>query len=459
MDGASDTIAALATAPGASGLAVVRVSGADSLAIADRIFTGRRARPSALAPGTFAYGHVHRPDDPAHAVDEAILLVFRAPRSYTREDVVEFQGHGGRASASRLLRAVLDAGARLAVPGEFTRRAFLNGRIDLVQAEAVADLVAARTERAAAAAVEQLDGTLSLSFRTLYDMAIGVAADLETSLDFEDVELPDGWRDNIRRRLNQIDVDIGQLLATWGEGHLLRDGARVVICGPPNAGKSTLMNRLVGRERSIVSDLPGTTRDTIEEDVVLAGIAVRFTDTAGLRTTECAVEKDGVKRAIDSIECADIAIYIVDAGALPSVYIDQSFSFRSRSNGLVVINKTDLVSSVVWPETVMGFKALPCSAKTGAGLDALRAALVDLLGVTESAPPHAVVAERHRQVLTTARRMIQDVRRQMDSDQEDLTVVAAFALRKAIDEIGTITGLTYTDALLDAIFTRFCVGK
>jgi tRNA modification GTPase len=447
----SDTIAAIATAPGLGGISIVRLSGPKSLAIADILFRGAPPPPSQRATFTFAPGHVVEAD--GAVIDEALLLVFRAPHSFTREDVVEVQGHGGPAITRRVLRRVLEAGARLAEPGEFTRRAFMNGRIDLVQAEAVLDLIRARTDRAAAAAVDQLEGGLTRRFTRLYEALLVLAANLETTLDFSDQELPPNLLDGLLARVVEQEEEIDAMLRTWNEGHLLRDGATVVIAGRPNVGKSTLLNALLGRDRAIVSDKPGTTRDTIEEHLVLEGIAVNVVDTAGLRKTACDIEREGIRRTENRLRQADLTIYVLDAsqGLEPEDIARMSALDPARS--IVVSNKMDLPGAQsIHPG------ALPISLKSGTHLDKLRLMLVEKLGGGAVASiQHAVISERHRVLLETAMVNVREAGTLMKAGQ-DLSI-ASQSLRTAISAIAQILGREVHEDLLDNIFSRFCIGK
>ncbi|MEI6807188.1 MAG: tRNA uridine-5-carboxymethylaminomethyl(34) synthesis GTPase MnmE, partial [bacterium] len=345
MKTSEDTIAAIATAAGEGGISVIRVSGPESLKVADRVFRCSEPPPSRRKGGTFVHGYVMGPSSdqvPAPDIDEALLLIFRAPHSYTREDIVEIQGHGGSISAQRILRRLLDSGARLAEPGEFTKRAFLNGRIDLVQAEAVLDLIRASSDRAATAAVEQLNGALSDWCATSYANILSLITALEAALDFADDEMPPLLISEKAIQAKALLANLMNMLSTWNEGHILRDGALTVISGKPNVGKSTLFNALLGVDRSIVADLPGTTRDTIEENLLLDGVLLRLVDTAGLRSTDCDVESQGVLRARSQIEKADLHIHVLDASQQLSDADRLELNSLPPERTIVVLNKADL---------------------------------------------------------------------------------------------------------------------
>lgn len=452
-----DTIAAVATAPGQGGISIVRVSGPDSLAVADAVFRCAGPRPSQRAAFTFVPGHVV--ESTGREIDEALLLIFRAPHSFTREDVVEIQGHGGPAVTREVLRRVLEAGARSAEPGEFTRRAFLHGRIDLVQAEAVLDLIRARTDRAAAAALDQLQGGLTRRLTSIYEGLLLLAANLEATLDFSDQDLPDDVLSGIAERIAGQEDGIKSMLASWNEGHLLRDGATVVIAGRPNVGKSTLLNALLGRNRAIVSDQPGTTRDTIEEGLVLQGIALNLVDTAGLRETDCVIEQEGIRRTEDRLRQADLYVYVVDASQ-PLVDEDNKrISGLDPTRCVVVVNKQDLAGSVP-PALPPGYTVIPTTLTSGTGLDKLREALVRHLhaGAVSSAQ-HAAISERHRQLLSTALRHVGEATGLLAGRGPADPALAAQALREAVSAVGQIIGRDYHEELLDSIFSRFCIGK
>ena len=455
----TDTIAAVATAAGVAGIAIVRISGPESLGIADAVFRGS-TRPSEQPGGTFLHGRV-RPAGAAPGgadLDEVILLVYRAPQSYTREDVVEIQGHGGRACAGRILRAALESGARAAEPGEFTRRAFLNGRIDLLQAEAVADLIQARSERAASAALEQLEGGLSSSIGNTYDALLNIAATLEATLDFPEDELPPLTVPDLLKGVEAGARELEQMIGTWGEGHLLREGALVAICGRPNVGKSSLLNRWLGSDRAIVTKTPGTTRDTIEEQVILDGIPLRLVDTAGLRRAECHIERQGVERAQAVMGRADVVIYLVDASQPLCVEDRHAIDALSPTTSVLVLNKTDLGVRID-PKTLPFPAAASCSLLQGEGLAEIAAGVTAVLAPASADTPHAAISERHRQYIQNALNALNECAALLRENGEDHAVLAATEIRTALELLGELTGRSYTPELLNSIFSRFCIGK
>ena len=455
----ADTIAAIATAPGAGAIAVVRVSGPDTFAIADRLFRSAPPAPSARAAGTFAHGQIHHPDS-GEILDDALLLVFRAPHSYTGEDSVEIQGHGGSQAARRVLEALLAAGARQAEPGEFTKRAFLNGKLDLTQAEAVLDLIHARSERAARLATAQLDDALGGRIRALYETLLGATADIEAMLDFPDDELPQSVPDELIGRLAPISTEIQALLATWQEGHVLRDGARVVIAGAPNVGKSTLLNLLAGRDRAIVSPHPGTTRDTIEEEVIINGYPVQLVDTAGLRDAPCEIEQEGIRRTHRALAEADLCICLVDASRELSGGEISFLKAHAPEKILVLGNKTDL-GCQIRPENLPEYDFLPISLKNDPKLDKITAKMIQKLLQNPSGADSGTVAisARHLYSLSIALNEVAFAENLLGSGSEADFMLAATHLRAALDEIGRIFGKNCTEETLNAIFSRFCVGK
>lgn len=450
-----ETIAAIATAPGEGAVAIVRVSGPESLDIADRIFRGKPPLPSSRPGGSFLHGVVSGTEEVA---DEIILLIYRAPHSYTREDAIEIQGHGGSAAAKRILRAVLEAGARLAEPGEFTKRAFLSGRIDLVQAEAVLDLIRARTDRAAHAALEQLGGHLSQAFNTLYEDTLAVCGDIESTLDFSEDDIPADLMPAASLKMKGIEASFRKLLESWDEGHLLRDGASVAIVGKPNAGKSTLLNALLGKERAIVTPIPGTTRDTIEEQIVIDGYPVRLIDTAGLRDSSCEIESEGIRRTKDILSHSDLIIYVID-GSLPYDQDDEiQFKALPKSKAILAVNKTDIHNNNTNEPFASNQSAIFISAARLEGLEALKRAIIKHLGIQADIPHRAVISERHRHLLVSAHKDIVEASLLLARTTPD-PAMAASRLRLALETLGNVTGRIYHEELLNNIFSRFCIGK
>ena len=454
-----DTIAAIATPPGEGGVGIVRLSGPEVWRIADEIFQALDHVPvSGRGHGSFAYGKVTEGN--GTEIDTGIALIMRAPKSYTCEDVIEIQGHGGAVGMRRILRRALEAGARMAEPGEFTKRAFLNGRIDLVQAEGIFDLIRARSDRAASAALEQMEGKLSRQFDTIYEAFLEVAANLETTLDFVEDELPDDVFSGIANLLDETFRSLDSLLDTWDEGRLLREGARVVILGRPNAGKSTLLNALLGFDRAIVSSTAGTTRDTLEEGYVLDGIPLRIIDTAGLRETDCEIEAEGVRRAEAHGEEAHLAVYLIDASQPLHEEDRVRLEKLDPEKSIVVLNKVDLggqVCSLQFEDC----SAVETSLVNGVGVEELKREMAGALekGADLHAPPHAVISERHRTLLVRSHKEAKQARAYLNQNVEENAVLAVEHLRSALEYLGQVTGRAYHDELLDNIFSRFCIGK
>lgn len=477
MADALPTVAAIATAPGAAALAVIRVSGEGALRVADALCGRARILPSTMPGGSFRLFRLRDPED-GSALDEALVLVFRAPRSYTGEDVVEFQVHGGREAPARVLDALLRLGAAPAGPGEFSRRAFLNGRRSLDEAEAVMDLVGAQGRRAARAAAEQLGGALGRRVNAIYDKLTAACADLEATLDFTDEEadsLPDSG--GLVARLDAAARDIATLLATAREGRLLREGALVVLSGPPNAGKSTLFNALLGADRAIVAPEAGTTRDSIEETLLLDGLPLRLVDTAGLRDAVGSVEREGVRRARDLASKADLVLRLTPAGSAPDGP-GAAIGHAGTDNTEVlddvqtppcidVLSKSDLLDDAGARAALraLGPGAVAASATSPGGLDLLRAAILARLGAGEAGRAHSgaatgvAVAARHAALLREAADFLSKASATLRAFGADAAVQAASDMRRATEALGRITGRAYSEDLLDAVFSRFCVGK
>ena len=452
----SGTITAIATPLGQGGLAVIRISGPDAVGVAERIFVpaGKRTvRPGAAATHTVHYGHIVRD---GRRIDEVLLTVLRAPRTFTREDTVEISCHGGVLVTRLVLEAVLAAGARAAGPGEFTLRAFLNGRIDLAQAEAVADLIHARTELALDAANEQLAGTLSHRIQTLRDDLMRTSAHIEAHIDFPDEDISPDTHGTLLGRLDRGDVLIAELLRTAKEGQVLRRGIRAAIIGRPNAGKSSLLNQLLGHDRAIVSPVAGTTRDTVEETADVRGIPVIFIDTAGLRETDDHVEAEGVRRSRAALGKAELVLHVLDASG-PLTEDDRSLLAEASGRPRVlVLNKADLPTALRLPDGLAGV-ATSCS--SGDGIEAVKDAIEGTVwsGRLASVPSQITVNARHADALRRAQGSIQRAAAELRGGSS--LELVAIDLRLAADAVGEIVGKTTTDDLLDAVFSQFCLGK
>jgi tRNA modification GTPase len=453
-----DTIAAIATPLGEGGLAVVRVSGTRAMAIADASFLPvgpSSLKPSAAASHTIHYGKIVMD---GKVVDEVLLATLRAPRTFTREDTVEISCHGGLLPAKLVLDTLLKNGARLAEPGEFTRRAFLHGRIDLAQAEAVADLIHARTELSLSAANEQLAGKLSRRIDRLRDDVMLTLAHVEAHLDFPDEDIAPDTRKTLLRRLESAIAFMDELLRTANEGQILRRGIRAAILGRPNAGKSSLLNQLLGRDRAIVSHIPGTTRDTIEETANIRGLPVIFIDTAGLREAGDEIEVEGIRRSRQTLAAAELILQVLDASQpLTPADADYLAEFAGKKR-IVVRNKTDLPAKLDLPPDPTTPVVDVCCLD-GQGIEALKDAIKQLVwrGEITAEMTQVTINSRHQDALQRARAM---TRQAADALHDDATLeLVAMDLRIAANAVGEIVGKTTTEDLLDSIFSTFCIGK
>jgi len=472
-----DTIAAIATPLGEGGLAVLRLSGPQALRIADESFVpvGRSSlKPSAASTHTTHYGRIERRGE---VIDEVLLTVMRSPRTFTREDVVEISCHGGLLPARLILDALLENGARLAEPGEFTKRAFLNGRIDLAQAEAVADLIHSRTELALAAANEQLAGKLSQRINQLRDDLMKTMAHIEAHIDFPDEDIAPDTKGQLLKRLEHGEAFMTELLRTANEGQILRRGIRSAIIGRPNVGKSSLLNQLLGHDRAIVSSIPGTTRDTIEETANIRGLPVVFIDTAGLREAGDEIEAEGIRRSHESLTKAELILHVLDAS---ESLTDADRKYLAEFDGkkrIVVLNKADLPRRLVLPavaavpltptlsptegerEKIVELPIVEVSCLTGAGLESLKEAIKQCVwsGEIKAEMLQVMINSRHQEALQRARGA---VLRAAEALRRDLTLeLVAMDLRIAANAVGEIVGKTSTEDLLDSIFSQFCIGK
>jgi tRNA modification GTPase len=453
-----DTIAALATPLGEGGLAVIRVSGANAISVVDSIFqpAGKKAPPLAMAPThTLHFGKVIRS---GKVIDEAIASIMRAPRSFTREDVVELSCHGGVFVAKAVLDGLLDAGARLAEPGEFTKRAFLNGRIDLAQAEAVADVIHARTELALAAANEQLSGKLSRKINELRDRLMAGLAHLEAHIDFPDEDIAPDTRDGLIQRFEKGLEFIELLVRTAQEGRVLRRGIRAAILGRPNAGKSSLLNQLLGHDRAIVSPIPGTTRDTIEETANIRGLPIIFIDTAGLREASDVIEREGIRRTLETGARAELILHVVDASEPLSTEDQRYFDEFTGRKRIIIENKCDLPRALRLPGELSA-NAVAVSCASGEGIEPLKDRMRELAwaGQLGGEMLEVMINSRHEAALRRAGKSLGLAVSALRAGA-GLELVS-MDLRAAANAVGEVVGKTTTEDLLDSIFSQFCLGK
>jgi tRNA modification GTPase len=462
-----DTIAAIATPLGEGGLAVIRISGAQAFAVADKIFlpVGKNSlKPSAAPTHTVHFGKIVCN---GKMIDEVLLAVLRSPRTFTREDTVEISCHGGILPAKLALDAILENGARLAEPGEFTRRAFLNGRIDLAQAEAVADLIHSRTELALAVANEQLAGKLSQRINELREDLMHTLAHVEAHIDFPDEDISPDTKEKLLKRLENGITFMDELLRTANEGQILRRGIRAAIVGRPNAGKSSLLNQLLGHDRAIVSPIPGTTRDTIEETANIRGLPVVFIDTAGLREARDEIEAEGIRRSRESLAKAELILHVLDAGELLTVADEIYLAEFASKKRILVRNKTDLPLKLELPpefhvtrhSSLVTYSIVDVCCLSGQGIEALKDAIKNLVwaGKIEAGMLQVMINSRHQEALGRARAATV---RTLDALRADVTLeLMALDLRIAVNAVGEIVGKTATEDLLDSIFSQFCIGK
>lgn len=455
-----DTIAAIATAPGEGALGVVRVSGPAAFAVAERVF--RPARGGGRWEGFRArYGWAVHPRS-GEVLDEVVALAMVGPRSYTGEDVVEFSCHGGPVVLRRVLEAVLAAGARLAEPGEFTRRAFLNGRIDLAQAEAVIDLIRARGEWARRAALAQLGGALSRRLREVREGIVRCLAHVEALLDFPEDEVEAWGEAELRARVEELAAEVAGLSAGYEAGRLVREGVRVAIVGRPNVGKSSVLNALLGEDRALVTAVPGTTRDVIEEGLVVEGVPLVLADTAGIREAGDEVERLGIERAREVLRDADVILLVVDAAAGWTEGDEAVAGLVDPERAVIALNKVDLgrprVERAVLERLFAGRPVVEVSALEGRGIEELRR-LLARAAWSGVAPREGllVTRARHRDALERCR---EGLERAGAALREGLPAdVVAAELRRAAGAVGEITGETVDEAVLETVFREFCLGK
>ncbi len=451
-----DTIAAVSTPSGNGGIGIIRVSGDLAATVGNTVF--KPVHDGGLVSHRFSFGIVY---DAAigEKIDEAMAVYMRSPRSYTREDVLELHCHGGWLVVERVLALVLSCGIRLAEPGEFTRRAFLNGRIDLIQAEAVMEIIASSSVSALQLAQRQSGGALSRRFESVRANILKALALVEAYIDFPDDDLGDTDKSAILASVQDANTIISGLLSTFEEGRVMRDGITVLIIGKPNVGKSSLLNRLLDENRAIVAAVPGTTRDIIEETVIFGGLSLRLLDSAGIRRTDDLVESEGISRALAKIPHADLVLAVFDS----SLEFGQEDRFildaLADSRSIAVLNKADLPKKFVLPDDACFDAVTDIEALSGAGISSLKKLVCSIFSPANQSNPREFIAisrSRHRDALVSAAHHLQNFSFGLHDCNLELL---ALDLRAALHAVGSITGQTATDEVLDHIFSSFCIGK
>lgn len=457
-----ETISAVATSLGEGGIGIIRLSGQNAIAVAEKIFVGINNKKAAEVKNfQAAYGNIIDPDS-GDRVDEILLLVMRAPKSYTREDVVEIHCHGGALPLRRILDLTLKYGARLAEPGEFTKRAFLNGRLDLTQAEAVIDIIRSKTDSSLKMAVGQLSGSLSNKIKELRAQVLGMIAHLEAAIDFPEEDIEDLAVEEVSRRVKVAIAEVDKLLATAQTGKILREGLSTVIIGKPNVGKSSLLNALLREKRAIVTDIPGTTRDIIEEYVNIGGIPLKIVDTAGIRETADLVEKIGVERAREFVAKADLILLLLDASQRLSQEDTEVLSMLDGRQAIVLINKSDLPQLLEVEQLakyVSDKKILKISVAENTGLIDVEQAIVDMVysGQVQQGEGALVNNARQSSILEQARAQLFEVVISAEAGMPPDCL--SIDLRGAWEKLGEVTGDTVGEDIIHEIFTQFCIGK
>jgi tRNA modification GTPase len=458
-----DTIAAISTPMGEGAIAIVRLSGDEAIAIADRIFkspSGKRLKD--VPSHTIHYGHIVDPDN-GKTVEEVMVSVMRAPKTFTREDVVEINCHGGLVSVNRVLQLVLANGARLAEPGEFTKRAFLNGRIDLSQAEAVIDLIRAKTDRAMTVALQQMEGRLSKLIRELRQTILETLAHVEVNIDYPEYDDVEEMTPRLLlEKAQYVREQIEKLLQTAQQGKILREGLATVIIGRPNVGKSSLLNALVHENKAIVTDIPGTTRDVIEEYVNVRGVPLRLIDTAGIRETEDIVERIGVERSRQMLKQADLILLVLNYHEPLTEEDERLFEMITGMDFIVIVNKTDLPKNIDMDRVKQladGRPIITTSLLNERGIDDLEKAISEMFfsGSVEAGDLTYVSNSRHIALLQQAKKAVEDAISGIEAGMPvDLVQID---LRRAWELLGEIIGDTVHESLIDQLFSQFCLGK
>lgn len=453
------TIAAISTAPGIGGIGIIRLSGEETFEILNKFFIPKKAQKIEEIKGyTIKYGNIV--DESNNIIDEVLVSYFKAPRSYTAENMCEINSHGGIIVLNKILDICLKNGASLAQPGEFTKRAFLNGRMDLSQAEAVIDIINAKTDKEAKVSVEQLEGNLSEKISKIRKSIISVMADIEATIDYPEYDLEEVTNAKISQVLFEVDKDLYSLEKSFYNGKILRDGISTAIIGRPNAGKSSLLNVILNEERAIVTDIEGTTRDTIEEYISIEGIPLKIIDTAGIRNAKDEVEKIGVNKAIEIAKKSDIVIAIFDITKEFNEEDLKILDLVKQKNAIIVLNKIDLKDEIEVEElNSINKPIVKISTKTRDGIEELYNEIIKLFKLNEIANDGELIVSnnRHKSLILNARKNLKSA---IETIENNLPIdIISSHLKEILEELGKITGETVTEDVIQEIFSKFCLGK
>lgn len=454
----SDTIAAISTSPGIGGIGIIRMSGEDCFQILEKIFKPKNKQSIEKIKGyTMKFGKIVDKDN---IIDEVLVSYFKSPKSYTSENMCEINSHGGIVIMNKILDLCIKNGANLAEPGEFTKRAFLNGRIDLSQAEAVIDIINAKTDKEAEVSLKQLEGKLSEKIEKIRKIVISVMADIEATIDYPEYDLEEVTNAKIIKVLDEADILLESLEKSFYNGKILREGISTAIIGRPNAGKSSLLNLILNEERAIVTDIEGTTRDTIEEFISIDGIPLKIIDTAGIRNAKDEVEKIGVEKAMDIAKRSDIIIAIFDSSKKLNEEDKKILELLKDKNAIILLNKIDLEKIIKVDEfKEINKPVIEISTKTKEGIDKLYEEISKMFKLKEIANDGETIVSnvRHKNIIINSRRNLEKARETINNNMP-IDIISTY-LKEIIEELGKITGETVTEDVITEIFSKFCLGK
>ena len=454
----SDTIAAISTSPGIGGIGIIRMSGEDCFQILEKIFKPKNKQSIEKIKGyTMKFGKIVDKDN---IIDEVLVSYFKSPKSYTSENMCEINSHGGIVIMNKILDLCIKNGANLAEPGEFTKRAFLNGRIDLSQAEAVIGIINAKTDKEAEVSLKQLEGSLSEKIEKIRKIVISVMADIEATIDYPEYDLEEVTNAKIIKVLDEVDILLKSLEKSFYNGKILREGISTAIIGRPNAGKSSLLNLILNEERAIVTDIEGTTRDTIEEFISIDGIPLKIIDTAGIRNAKDEVEKIGVEKAMDIAKRSDIIIAIFDSSKKLNEEDKKILELLKDKNAIILLNKIDLEKIIKVDEfKEINKPVIEISTKTKEGIDKLYEEISKMFKLKEIANDGETIVSnvRHKNIIINSRRNLEKARETINNNMP-IDIISTY-LKEIIEELGKITGETVTDDVITEIFSKFCLGK